>query len=312
MIRYLRHQEIDRERWDACIARSLNRRVYAFSWYLDIVSPGWEALVGGDYSAVFPLTWKKKWSVHYLAQPWFTQQLGVFSPDPVSEEQLGAFIGNLPAHLKFAEIHLNAMNPPATPSGRIRMRANYELPLSDPYGDLSLRYDANTRRNVKKSLDRGVVKLNGLDIRDLVSLFKAHFGRKEGKLGRGEYRLLHELLKGCRERGNGAVAAAGTASGVLCAAAFFLTDAGRTYFLFAASAPEARENGAMFFLVDHYIREHAGSDLVLDFEGSNDPGVARFYRGFGALGKPYPMLRIQRLGGVAGAAHFLREKLRQR
>jgi hypothetical protein len=63
------------------IARSFNGIVYAYSWYLDIVSPGWDALVKDDYKSVMPLTWRKKYGIKYLYQPFFTQQLGVFSSD---------------------------------------------------------------------------------------------------------------------------------------------------------------------------------------------------------------------------------------
>ncbi len=45
MIRHLKNDEIEREKWDECIAAAFNGNVYGFSWYLDIVSPGWEALV---------------------------------------------------------------------------------------------------------------------------------------------------------------------------------------------------------------------------------------------------------------------------
>ena len=35
------------------------------------------------------------------------------------------------------------------------------------------------------------------------------------------------------------------------------------------------------------IQLHAGSDHILDFEGSSIPGLARFYSGFGAHDEPF-------------------------
>ena len=45
MIAYLTHDQIDKSRWDDCIAHAVNGMAYAWSWYLDVVHPGWEALV---------------------------------------------------------------------------------------------------------------------------------------------------------------------------------------------------------------------------------------------------------------------------
>ena len=55
MIRFVEHNEVDTDKWDQCIKRSINSTPYAFSWYLDIVVSNWNALILNDYEAVFPL-----------------------------------------------------------------------------------------------------------------------------------------------------------------------------------------------------------------------------------------------------------------
>src|ERR1700759_1778470 len=75
MISYLSHSDIDKLRWDACISHAQYSIIYGYSWYLDMVSPGWDALVDDDYQSVFPLTWKKKFGLYYLSQPNFAQHL---------------------------------------------------------------------------------------------------------------------------------------------------------------------------------------------------------------------------------------------
>ena len=59
MINYLTNEQIDKSRWDDCVAHAVNGNVYAFSWYLDIVHPGWEALVemiDGNYVTIMPIS----------------------------------------------------------------------------------------------------------------------------------------------------------------------------------------------------------------------------------------------------------------
>ena len=54
-INLIRRNNIDISKWNTCIERSINRRIYACSWYLDMVSNNWEAVVYGDYELVFPV-----------------------------------------------------------------------------------------------------------------------------------------------------------------------------------------------------------------------------------------------------------------
>lgn len=80
--------------------------------------------------------------------------------------------------------------------------------------------------------------------------------------------------------------------------------------MFSGITDQARNNGAMFLLVDDFIREHAGRDLVLDFEGSSDPNLARFYLGFGSKECVFLQIKINRMPPVLKSIFGLWEKLR--
>ena len=67
-ITYVKRDDIDTAKWDSCIARSVNGIVYAYSWYLDIVAENWDALIGDDYQAVFPLPHNVKYGISYIYQ----------------------------------------------------------------------------------------------------------------------------------------------------------------------------------------------------------------------------------------------------
>ncbi|MCX6277443.1 MAG: hypothetical protein NT004_05035 [Bacteroidetes bacterium] len=300
---------IDQQRWDDCIAQSLNRRIYAFSWYLDMVCPGWDALIGGDYETVFPLTWNRKWSVKYLYQPYFTQQLGVFSINPISTELVSAFLKAIPVEIKFAEIQLNAMNGLPIPGWNMKNRINHELSLDSTYQEIAGKYSQNTKRNLKKAAEARVFIGNQPSINDLIDLFRTNFGDREGKLKPKNYRIINNLLTYFKHHGIGAPMGIYSAQNKLSSAAFFVQDQSRIYFLFAASSPQARENGAMFYLIDRFIANHAGKPIILDFEGGNDPQLGRFYKSFGACEVSYPAMTMNRLPSMALMALNIARKL---
>ncbi len=311
MINYLNHYQINKSRWDDCIERSANRRVYAFSWYLDLVCPSWDALVEDDYAAVFPLTHHKKWTIAYLFQPFFAQQLGIFSPGVVTQQKITEFIEEIPQRFRFVHIHLNSLNMLAATAWETTVRVNYELGMNQAYHGIAGNYAQNTRRNIKKAIESGVTLSRIIGADELVGLFRENFGKKEGKLKEVHYSVMKQLISHGLHHRTGFILGANSKDGILSAAAFFLGDRDRSYFLFAASAPVARDNGAMFFLIDRFIAEHAERPIILDFEGGNDPNLGRFYKSFGAEEVTYPVVKINRLSKVAECALYFVRKFRK-
>jgi hypothetical protein len=77
----------------------------------------------------------------------------------------------------------------------------------------------------------------------------------------------------------------------LLAGAVFVRHASFVIYLFAAASSEGKKFGAPLLLLDHVIQRHAGSPgLILDFEGSMIPSIARFFANFGAVPVPYVAL----------------------
>lgn len=296
-------------KWDRCIEHSVDRRIYAFSWYLDRVCPGWEALVEEDYSAVFPLTGNRRFGIHYLYQPFFTQQLGVFSCFPQEREQMTAFFKAIPGHFRFAEICMHSgMN--FCPDGwDATRRTNHELSLHGSADDIRNLYDQNTRRNIKKATAKDINPGAPPTPAALIGLFRKTYGVKEGKLKDVHYQTATLLLNDLILREKAHTEGIYDRNGILMAGACLAFDRERYYFLFAASSPQARENGAMFLLIDRFIQQHARQQAMLDFEGGNDAGTGRFYKGFGASEVRYLFLSLNRLPLHCRIALNLKAKL---
>ena len=69
MIRKVSRKKLEVEKYDACIANSIQANVYGYSWYLDVVADNWDVLVLNDYEAVMPIPWRRKFFIKYVYTP---------------------------------------------------------------------------------------------------------------------------------------------------------------------------------------------------------------------------------------------------
>lgn len=294
MIRHLTHSQIDKRQWDATIAECGN--IYAFSWYLDIVHPGWEALVEDNYQLLMPLTGGKKFGVNYLYQPYFTQQLGVFSKMPLTEERLSEFLEAIPSKYRFAEIRLNESNTFSEDVKGIEYHRNVILDLCQDYASIRSNYHQNTKRNLSKAESNNLQLVTTVIPYHVVALFTDNRGALLDKWGNAEYARLTALATVAVNH-NAAFMLGVTEKGVgklLCAAIFMKTKE-RITFLFSGLTEEGKQRQAMTYLLDQVIQKYANQQVTFDFEGSDNDNLARFYLGFGGQETKYPSYTFNRL-----------------
>jgi hypothetical protein len=70
--------------------------------------------------------------------------------------------------------------------------------------------------------------------------------------------------------------------------------------LIPISNEEGKKSSAMFLLINELIKSESMSDQILDFEGSKIEGIARFYKGFGAINQPYYTIKNLRPSFLVG------------
>jgi len=282
MIEYLTHQQINKTKWDGCIANSYNELIYAYSWFLDIVSPHWDCLVYDDYKAVMPLTWSKKFGILYLYSPIFTQQLGVFSKDSIDTNLLKKFVENIPTKFVYIDINLNSRNYFHKNVNGVKVNQNYELPLLSKYDFIFKNFKGNTRRNINKSKKNGLHISESVNLMKIINLFKTDKGRELQNIKNEKYDMLNALLLEGEKRNVIKKYGVYTSENKLVAGAVFVFTKSKMTFIFSGNSAAGKEMSAMFFLIDHAIQKHCNTNLVLDFEGGNIPGMSYFYGGFGS------------------------------
>ena len=300
MIRFLEHNAIDFRKWDATIARCGN--VYAYSWYLDIVHPQWGALVEDDYQAVMPITCGNKFGVNYLYQPYFVQQLGVFSSTGALEEKTKEFLNAIPQKYRFVEIKLNESNTLNNNNQNIDYHRNIILDLNQNFNTIKAHYHSNTKRNLAKAEHCNLHLVGEVSASDVVTLFRENRGATLDKWGDAEYGTLLRLTQTALQRDAAFILGVSELGKdeLLCAAIFMKAN-GRITFLFSGLNEDGKQRQAMTFLLDQVFQNYVNQPYIFDFEGSDDDNLARFYLGFGGSEVHYPSYSFNRLS-LAGKA----------
>lgn len=307
MFHYLSQHQVDRAQWDDLITRAPNGLIYALSWYLDIVSPGWAALVKeeqGRYVAVLPLPVQQKFGFKYLKQPVFAQQLGLFylataAPTPADWQHIGRllrqrfrFITRYSFNVSNAELLSNSDLGTAGTAFK-----TYYLPLRPAYAQLLSDYKPNRRWRLNQARRRGLLIEPSTDIDLLLRLFDENTAPNiYGVVGEAyEYRLLRALYAAANRAGLAAMWQARAADGPVVAMILLFRFKGQFTYIFNSSNAAGKAAGAISVLLDEVFRAHAGQALCFDFEAPEVDNVAHFYRSFGSVEMPFLTITLDRL-----------------
>ncbi|MBS1921018.1 MAG: GNAT family N-acetyltransferase [Bacteroidetes bacterium] len=291
-IRYLTHSEIDKNKWDSCIESSTNGLIYAFSWYLDVMSKNWDALVLNDYEAVMPLTWNKKYGIQYLYQPFLTAQSGVFG-NIVTSETLDVFLKAVPKKFQFWDFCLNRGNLFSLKDFSLFQRSNFILNLDKSYPELYIAYNENIRRNLKKAEQAGCLIQKNFPVEKVIELASEQMKQfaHNYKDGLERFKRLYPVL----EQKGMADSYGVFIKEKLLASCIILNSHQRIYYVLVGNHPDGKNIGASPAVIDAVIKDHAGKKITLDFEGSDIPGLANFYSSFGSKEEKYTAIRLNRL-----------------
>lgn len=272
---HLKHHNIDKAAWDYTIANAVVSLPYAFSWFLDAVSPQWEALITSDYSYVMPLPVKRKFGISYVIHPRWTQQLGIFSREPLTEYVIKTFFRCIPYLSYDFNIHFGHI-------GGFQSLPNRIIDLSADYSTIQQGFSKNTKRNIKKAEQAGL-EIKTIESAVLVNFWRSQNGDMPAELGE-KLPLLCEAVQ-CYKMGS--FYGVFTPANELVATLMILETDTRIIYLVPTSNALGKELCAMFLLVDYLLKAHAGTGKIFDCEGSQILGVDRFYEGFGAVLQPY-------------------------
>jgi hypothetical protein len=293
MIVYHKNKEIDREQWDNCINNTDNAKPYAYSWYLDIMSPGWEALVDDDYDSVFPIPSYMKFGLQYASTPPFLQQLGAFSPDKPDYQAIVEFLDYMPEIYKLTDICIGQKI--TYPGYKVTEKSNFELSLSSSYEKLSENFTKDCRRYITNNSRKKYDLTGTVSPEELVELYATNrLSNTKGVKARTYERLLN-LMNYCISKQTGRIIGVRTARKKLIYGIFLITLHKSVTIILETNTPASLTKHIGHFVVNEIIRDNASSAVVLDFAGTSDMIAVAMGKSFGAARVPYYRIYRNRL-----------------
>ncbi|MDR3047257.1 MAG: hypothetical protein LBU51_06545 [Bacteroidales bacterium] len=283
MALYLKHSEIDQHRWNQAIQQASYPTVFAETDFLDIASPQWCAIVKDDYEFVMPLPVRKKWVFSYIFHPNFFPPYGIFSSKIITKELVKEFVDAIPKKYLQADLVFNPTCDFDKFFLTVKKKRTSLLSLSDSYEHIYHSFAENCKRNIKKSANFDLKITHHVDIDNIITLFQNNRGKsKNVTLSAIDYAILQKTGQLLQKKGLLEIIVVENANKNLLAGALFAKDHRRIRFLFSGRDKIFSYKRAMFFLVNYFIKTHENQDLILDFHGSMDENLSRFYEGFGA------------------------------
>ena len=293
MINYLKHNEIDREHWDSCVKDTRGAKPYGFSWYLDIMSPEWEALIDDDYDSVFPIPGLSKYGIKYIATPIFMQQLGAYSPDKSQTKALNEFLDFIPESYRLIDLCVGQMID--NDRFKVTLRTNYELDLSKPYEKLRDNFSNHCKRNIDKSAKKKPDLSDDVSPDELINLFINNKGAGIKGIKTRDYQRLKNLMNFCLKNKKGRIIGVRTSKKRLIYGIFLVEIKGNKTMLFVVNTTESRQKRTGYYIVNEIIKESAGTKTILDFAGSSMPSITSFMESFGSNNNPFYRIYRNRL-----------------
>lgn len=261
-------------------------------WYIALLSDyKVKIFIYQDFQTVFFVPFRSKFGIQYAFMPSFLQKLNFIGLN----SGINPIIKILFKTFRFGEISL--LQKPAMSIGDniFRDRKNYRLDLNATFEDISKKYAKNHIRNCKKAASIEV--LTGSDFAGLISIFKSEKKTVFQKKQMNEFLFNLKKIEKCDHIKKHTLIFNAFIESRLVASIFLINYNGVLYYILGSSIKSDKHLSSLglYKLFDFVIKKYSNQNLILDFEGSDHDGIARFFKGFGSTEFNYFFFRWNKL-----------------
>ena len=280
--------------------------IFMQDWWLDIVcEEAWDVCLFEDDNEILasmPFYKKKYYGFYYIHMPFLTQHLGpwikatksnYFKTTTQQKKIMNFLIEQLPKYDLFSQNwHYAQTNwlPFYWKGFEASTFYTYvieDLTLLDTvWSNIS----DNTKRQIKRAKKNNILVKDNLSIDEMIQLIIMTYDRQGVKMP-FNYSLIYKLIKEAKLRNQCKFFIGQDNLNINHAGVLIIWDEQSAYYLIGGANPELRESAAMSLCMWEAIKFSSKITKKFDFEGSMIEGIERFFRGFGAIQKPYFHLR---------------------
>jgi len=284
MVQIIPSNQIDKAKWDACVANNSNGLIYATTAFLNAMAKEWKGIVINDYETIFPLCIKQKFGIEYLYTPPFIQQLGFIGNNELVNKNVIAAIFE---KVKYGSVNLNFSNINFNALQQCKVHNNYVIDLNQNYQQTKAKYKKSIDYSLSKASKQNLRYSKEISFETAVENYKKYNKEALQHVGLVDYNNLEKLLAILQQEEKVIVRKVVNDTSEILSIAVLLKDNKRFYNLINYTNNEGRQAEANYFLYDNILEEFAEKPMLFDFEGSDLPGVKNFYEKFGAVNEPY-------------------------
>lgn len=270
------HPEL-RRKYEQIVASQITFGFFEQTWVQDILHPNWRYLLNAQQDPIFRIPVVKKFGLRAYLQPLFLRSL------PLLPGQALADLSSLKSKL-FLHLNIDVAQEMESlePVGKYQL-----LQWQEGIAQIRAGYSENVKRSLKKA--KGL-QLRPIDYKAFHTFFTLQKGENLGNLTAAAWLRLQALFAAAQIREQ-AFCAGVFLNDQLVAAGLFFRHQQKLYFMKGTLNEEGKSVGALVFLLDAVLQQHAESCTALDFVGSNQESIAAFYRKFGAKDTYYQVLK---------------------
>lgn len=281
-LQYLTYEQVDRTKWDNCVATADNSLIYGYSFYLDAMAQQWDAIIINDYEGVLPLPWKKKWGIKYYCNPPLTQQLGLFTKgEAIISPEIFKLIHS---KVKYGDIFFNYKNCMELP---VKECANYILSLNQQHQFIEENFKKDLKNNLKKAEKEKLIYSTQEQIELSINLYQQYYLQRTPHIKEADYQNFFKLCQLLLSKRMVFTRSILNEKSEILSTGVFLFDKKRIYNVLNTTTDEGKAKESNPYLLSQVIKEFSGSDLIFDFEGSDIEGIKFFYEKFSPVNQPY-------------------------